>query len=132
MNTVYDYNNGDQYNESDQNNGQKGYDDHLYVVINGILTNQYNGLAFGDFFSMHCIYGNSKDVQCISQQQTRATLSFALVQPPITLGGLTLVPLEMCFQEQTILKVKLDVRLTMNKGFIQFSVMQKFATPDDL
>ena len=54
--TVYDYNNGDQYNESDQNNGQKGYDDHLYVVINGILTNQYNKLAFGDvFISMHCI-----------------------------------------------------------------------------
>ena len=78
--TVYDQNNGDQYNEFDQNNGQKGYDDHLYVVINGILTNQYNGKAFGDFFQHSWSFISSE----------RKTLSFK-GQIPLSLPPLGLL-----------------------------------------
>ena len=45
-NTVNDQLNGDQINGFDQINGQKGYDDHLYVVNNGFLTNYLTDLTF--------------------------------------------------------------------------------------
>ena len=44
--TVDDQIDGDYINGFDQIDGQKGYDDHLYVVNNGFLTNQNNGLDF--------------------------------------------------------------------------------------
>ena len=45
LTTVDDQFNGDYINGFDQIDGQKGYDDHLYVVNNGFLTNYFNGLA---------------------------------------------------------------------------------------
>ena len=47
--TVDDQLIGDQINGFDQINGQKGYDDQLYVVINGFLTNYLTDLTFGGF-----------------------------------------------------------------------------------
>ena len=47
--TVDDYLDGDQINGFDQINGQKGYDDYLYVVNSGFLTNYLTDLTFEGF-----------------------------------------------------------------------------------
>ena len=49
LNTVDDYLDGDQIKGFDQINGQKGYDDYLYIVNSGFLTNQLTDLTFEGF-----------------------------------------------------------------------------------
>ena len=49
LNTVDDYLDGDQINGFDQINGQKGYDDYLYVVNSGFLTNYLTDLTLKAF-----------------------------------------------------------------------------------